>query len=212
MRIQEALNRIERAQLRKPRGLRELTALASDSRPEVRFRVAEKLDGAKSRAARLTLSLLLADPDPLVRVQAIESFGSVAPTEADQRQMLMALNDRSDLVRAYAVDAIRDNALRKYRVRLRSYWTSEASHFQVALGAAELAFGGSGGLRKVLSGLHSRDHQVVCFTANMISTLRLSPLQVGKASKALRKVKPKAGRRSIREAIERALTDLPAVS
>lgn len=146
--IREALKRIEATQSGSKRGLQTLIELSHDPRPEVRFRVAEKLHGVESRAAREALAWLAADPDNLVRVQAIESIGSVRCSTQDLRLLLAAVNDRNDLVRAYAVDAIRGNGLHQFRVHLRQFWEHRNTHFQISLGAAELAFGGRTGYRR----------------------------------------------------------------
>lgn len=206
--IREALKRIETVQLGSKRGLQILIELSCDTRPEVRFRVAEKLHGVESKAAREALAWLVVDPDDLVRVQAVESIGSVRCSTQDLRLLLAAVNDRNDLVRAYAVDAIRGGGSRQFRAHLRRFWDRRNTHFQISLGAAELAFGGRTGLRKVLEGLRARDHQIACYAANILTDLQLNRAQLVRTIHLLRAANKVERRRSVREALSRALQQL----
>lgn len=199
---------IETADSNKPSVLKKIVRYTCDSDPEVRMRAVEWLSEERSLSGPEIFLNLCGDPDELVRVEALQALSVRKYASRFAPVFIGCLNDKSELVAAYAADGLRVAKRKSTRVMLERHLASSRGIVHASVLGALHEIGRPRSLAALVRLLRSSDYHVICFVANLLPTLRMTRREARSCVRALEAVGLRHKVVAVRDSVSKALSQL----
>ncbi len=157
--------------------LKVLDSLSQDEDSEVRSRVAEILVFSNTVETEKILIRLLNDKEELVRVNACDSLSPSSSKDVISLLIDKAKNDKSSLVRAYAVMSVADISKNigcteeTIKLMLYIFGKEEVNSVKISYYRSFLLLGQKGYLSQFLEKINDRFYRNRCAVANLLKDL-----------------------------------------